>query len=168
MAFAQTSDLLKRYDWRLIADLSTDEGVSQTEAETLANANVSEALEDASGEIVVALQSGRRYTEADLTGLSGYSQQHLKRVCCDIAMYLLIKRRPIVDEDQTAAIAKQAREHLRKLGDGENVFGIQENIDAGSLSLATPSTIEVEQLNLVTERMSRFFPRTDTRMPRGR
>ncbi len=167
MAFATGSDLVSRYDARLVSDLVTDAGETLPAGEVTTHANTLAALEDASGEIVVALNNGGRYTEAQLEALTGYSLQHLKRVCCDIAMALLMKRRPIVQEERAEGIAKQSREHLRSLADGKNVFGIPEVIDAGTLDLSTPSTVQIEDLNLLTERMSRFFPNTSQRMPRG-
>lgn len=168
MAIASGSDLTQRFDSRLIGDLATDEGRTLPEDEVATHPNVLAALEDAMGEMVVALLVGQKYTEADLLGLTGYSLAHAKRINCDIAMALLIKRRPIVDENRAADISKQSRDHIRRLANGENVFGIPTNVQAGDLSLANPSTIEITNLNLLPERMSRFFPDTGQRMPRGR
>lgn len=168
MALAAGSDLTARFDIRLIADLATDSGSTLDSGDVATHPNVLAALEDAMGEMVVALQVGGRYTEADLTGLTGYSLAHAKRINCDIAMALLIKRRPIVGEEEAAGIAKQSREHLKRLADGENVFGIADVIEAGDVQLTAPSTVEITNLNLLTERMSRYFPDTGQRMPRGR
>ena len=168
MAIADGSDLVKRRDVRLIADLVTDSGTTLDPADVPLNENVLTALEDAMGEMVVALQVGGRYNESDLTGLTGYNLAHAKRINCDIAMALLVSRRPIVGEDEAENIAKQAREHLNRLARGENVFGIPDVVESGNLDLAAPTTIEITDLNLLTERMSRFFPDTGQRMPRGR
>jgi len=166
MSFAAGSDLVSRFDIRLIGDLVTDVGETLPAGDVAAHPNLATALEDASGEIVVALRAGGRYTELQLGSLTGYSLSHLKRVCCDIAMALLIKRRPIMDEDRASEFAKQSREHLRALADGKNLFGLPEAIEAGNLSVSHMETIEIENLNLVTERMNRFFPDTAQRMPR--
>jgi phage gp36-like protein len=168
MAFADGNDLVSRFDIRLIGDLVTDAGVTLPSAEVPTHPNLLTALEDASGEIVVNLQAGQRYNESQLLALTGYSLSHLKRVCCDIAMALLIKRRPILDENRAGEIAKQAREHLRNLADGKNIFGIPEVLESGNLDLAEPSTVDITNLNLIPERMRRYFPDTFQRMPRGR
>lgn len=167
MALADGSDFIKRYDVRLIGDLATDSGSTLAEDDVATHPNVLTALEDALGEIVVALMVGQRYSEAELLGLTGYSLAHAKRIQCDIAMDLMVKRRPIVDEDRAKDIARQSREHLKRLSDGENVFGIPAVVDSGNLALALPSTVDIENLNLLTERMGRYFPDTGQRMPRG-
>lgn len=168
MAIASGSDFTDRFDIRLIGDLATDRGETLSEEEVKTHPSVLTALDDAMGEMVVALVVGQRYGESDLLGLTGYSLSHAKRINCDIAMALMIKRRPIVSEEQAAEIAKQSRDHLRRLRDGENVFGIPEVVESGNLSLATPSSVDITNLNLLTERMGRFFPDTAQRMPRGR
>lgn len=168
MALATGSDLIERYDVRLIGDLATDLGSTLPTEEVPNHPNVLAALEDAMGEMVVALVVGQKYTEDELLGLTGYSLSHAKRINCDIAMALLIKRRPIVAEDQAESVSKQSRDHLKRLRDGENVFGIPAVVEAGNLSLSTPSSVDITNLNLLTERMGRFFPDTAQRMPRGR
>ncbi len=167
MAFGTGSDLIQRFDVRLIGDLVTDAGETLPADQVASHPNVAAALGDASGEMVVALLTGGRYTEAQLTALTGYSAAHRTRVCCDIAMANLIKRRPMTMPDRSEEYAKQAREHLKALAAGQNLFGIQEVIESGIIELATPSTIQIENLNLLTERMGRYFPNTNQRMPRG-
>jgi phage gp36-like protein len=168
MALASGSDLVQRFDIRLIGDLATDSGSTLPEDEVAAHPNVAAALEDAMGEMVVALLVGGKYTEAELLGLTGYSLAHARRINCDIAMALLVKRRPIVEEERASEIAKQSREHLKQLREGANVFGIPANVDSGNLSLASMSTVDITNLNLLPERMGRYFPDTGQRMPRGR
>lgn len=167
MSFASGSDLIQRYDVRLIADLVTDAGETLPPEQVASHPNVSAALLDASGEMVVALRTGGRYTEAQLVALTGYGAAHRTRVCCDIAMANLVKRRPITMPEKAEEYAKQAREHLKALAKGENLFGIEEVVAAGVIDLATPSAVQIEGLNLVTERMRRYFPTTSQRMPRG-
>lgn len=168
MELATGDDLVSRFDVRLIGDLATDTGSTLPVVDVASHPNVLMALEDAMGEMVVALQVGGRYSESDLTDLTGYNLAHAKRINCDIAMALLIKRRPIVGEEQAKEIAKQSREHLKRLSDGENVFGIPAVVESGTLELTAPSSVDITNLNLLTERMSRFFPDTGQRMPRGR
>ena len=167
-AYATGSDLTTRYDIDLVGDLATDDRATLDRASVPGHVAVVAALNDASGEIDVALQAGGRYTPAQLSSLSGNSAYHLKRITCDIAMALLFRRRPNVRPDIAETLLKQSSEHLDRLRKGENVFGIPEVTDAGTLELATASTVQIEGLNLITERMRPYFPRTQQRMPRQR
>lgn len=164
MAFASANDLTNRYDYRLIGDLCSDEMTELTLGQVLAEAKVFSALDDAAGEIVVGLQTGGNYTEEDLNELDGLNQSHLIRVNCDLAMCLLIQRRPNrVNIEVAEKICETARGHLNRLRKGENIFGIPEKIESGNLSVAHMSTAQLESLNLIPDRMSRYFPGQEQR-----
>jgi phage gp36-like protein len=164
MAFASSTDLTNRYDYRLIADLCSDEMTELTLGQVLAEAKVSSALDDAAGEIVVGLQTGGNYKEEDLEELDGLNRSHLIRVNCDLAMCLLIQRRPNRINLETAEkICETARQHLNRLRKGENIFGIPEKIESGNLSVAHMSAVQLEGLNLIPDRMSRYFPGQEQR-----
>lgn len=165
MPYASGSDLTDRYDIDLIGDLSSDDRTTQDRSAVPNNSKVAAALDDASGQIDVALLSGGRYTPSQLAGLSGYSLAHLKRITCDIAMALLLKRRPDIARETRESITKEATEHLVALAKGENVFGIQAVIDSGVQNLVAIQTTQIERLNLLPQRMGRYFPGTDQRMP---
>lgn len=162
MGFATPTDFTTCYDFRLIGDLITDEldAVEDlTVEEVQANAKVQAVLNQSSGEIVTNLIVGGRYTEADLTGLSGYSRDHLIRINCDIAMGLLIQRRPNkINQEVAASITDQARKHILAMRKGENVFGIPEIVEAGNLTILNQTPTSIERLNLLPDRMNRFFP----------
>ncbi len=55
------------------------------------------------------------------------------------------------------SIGKTAREHLTSLRRGENVFGIPAVVDAGTIDVETISAANIENLNLLPERMPRYF-----------
>jgi phage gp36-like protein len=159
MAFASANDLTNRYDYRLIGDLCSDEMSELTLGQVLAEAKVSSALDDAAGEIVVGLQTGGNYTEEDLNELDGLNQSHLIRVNCDLAMCLLIQRRPNrVNIEVAEKICEAARGHLNRLRKGENIFGIPAKVEAGNLSVSHMSAMQLESLNLIPDRMARYFP----------
>lgn len=159
MAFASANDLTNRYDYRLIGDLCSDDMVELTLGQVLAEAKVSSALDDAAGEIVVGLQTGGNYTQDDLDELDGLNQSHLIRVNCDLAMCLLIQRRPNKIALETAEkICEVARGHLNRLRKGENIFGIPEKLESGNLTVAHMSAVQLESLNLLPDRMGRYFP----------
>jgi len=179
--YANGDDLIKRYDIDLIGDLCQDtrEELDWSEDITVLteHQNVVSALEDGSGEIDVALQAGGRYTVAQLRELanpvdennSNNSRKHLIRITCAIAMSILVERRLDRVSMETADwLRKTAKGFLDQLRRGENVFGIQANLDAGTIDIETVSAVHIEDLNLITGRMSRYFPGTAQRTPRVR
>jgi phage gp36-like protein len=167
-AYATGNDLIARYDVRLVGDLTTDDGEELDNAVVPTHPNVLTALEDASGEIDVALTVGGAYTPAQLEALTGNTKKHLIRIACAIAMACLAERR-LSDRlrDLAESLRKIANGHLTAIRRGENVFGITENIEAGTIDTATISALEVEALNGLTARMPRYFPSADTRLPRN-
>jgi phage gp36-like protein len=167
MAYATGQELVKRYDVDLIGDLAQDEREPLDRSVVASHPNVAAALDDASGEIDVALLVGQRYLPEQLTTLTGFSRNHLVRITCAIAMSLLFERRPGMRPEIAEAIAKKAREHITALNRGDNVFGIQENLDAGTIDTATIATVDIENLNLLPQRMPRYFPGTEQRSPLG-
>lgn len=165
MSYATGDDLVARYDVDLVGDLATDDREPLDPVAVPNHPHVASALADASGEIDAALLSGGRYTAADLSSLTGNSLNHLKRVTCAIAMSHLFERRAGLHEDQAEKIAKKAREFLTALRRGENVFGIPAVIDAGTIECEGVTAVEMDNLNLLPDRMPRYFPPNDQRFP---
>ncbi len=138
-AFATSDDLLLRYDYRVIGQLLSDTGVA-ADAAGIAGSDVTAALlADASGSIVSYALKGGRYTEADLLAMTGNGLALLVRLTCDYAFYLFTLRRglpvdryPQVDE---------ALVMLESLSQGNTIFPIQANIDAGHAQ-SPPITVE--------------------------
>ncbi|MBX3422217.1 MAG: hypothetical protein KF752_11740 [Pirellulaceae bacterium] len=157
--FATPEDLVDRYDYRVIGDLCTDEGSELDRSQVMTDLKVESSIRDASGEILVNLQMGGNYTQADLESLTGLNRSHLVRVTCDIAMALLIQRRPNrVNAEIADKICEKAKDHINRLKKGENVFGFQSKLNAGTLQVSHMDVQQVESLNLLPDRMGRFFP----------
>ena len=170
IAYASGNDLITRYDIDLIGDLCQDNREEldwKVDIDVLTkHPNVLSALEDGSGEIEAAMQSGARYTVTQLRELAypataqahNNTRKHLIRITCAIAMSM-----------ETADwLRKTAKGFLDQLRRGENVFGIAEVVDAGSIDITTVEAIQIENLNLLTGRMPRYFPGTEQRTPRVR
>lgn len=166
-AYATADDLVARYDIDLVRDLATDrEGVDRTDI--LTEPRVTVALEDASGEVEVALLAGGRYSIEQLESLTGNSANHLKQIVCGLAMAALHRRRPeSADDEYIADIAKDARDAIKALRRGENLFGFPEVIDASIVEHSGPSAIEIRRRNDLPERMGRYFPTAASRLPLG-
>lgn len=169
MSYADGEDLIKRYDVDMIGALAWDEREDMDREAVPTHPTVLTLLEDASGEIDVCLLAGGRYTPAQLAALTGNSLSHLKRITCAVAMASLFERRPGMYEEIAERVAKTARANLTALKKGENIFGIPEleNGNAGTIDVATVESIEIDNLNLLPGRMSRYFPGTAQRTPRN-
>ncbi|MGV3486239.1 MAG: hypothetical protein ACO1RT_17605 [Planctomycetaceae bacterium] len=169
MAYATGADLTDRYDIDLIGDLATDERETLDRTEVATHPHVLTALEDGAGEIDAALLAGGRYTADQLAGLTGSSASYLKAINCGLAMAALHERRPeAVEATVIERLTKRAQEAIQSLRRGDNVFGLQEHIDAGRVSYGGPTALELIDRNGLSERMHRFFPSTKSRLPRGR
>jgi phage gp36-like protein len=166
-AYASGTDLTIRYDIDMIGDLATDDREELDRAAVALHPNVLAALDDASGEIESALLAGGRYTASQLGSLTGNTLNHLKRITCAVAISLLLERRPSERyQELAAAYAKVARGHLESLRRGENVFGLTEIVEAGTIDTQTITVEEVIGLNSLPTRMSRYFPGIEQRLPR--
>lgn len=168
MAYANGTDLAKRFDVGTIGDLCQDCREEQDEYEAVNSPIVLNMLEEASGMVDVALQAGGMYDPAKLALLTGSNLEHLKRVVCTIAMSNLLKRRTSDALLETAKrLDDEAARYLKDLQSGKNVFGIPENKAASVIEHQHVSAAEINNLNLLPSRMGRFFPGTDSRTPRS-
>jgi phage gp36-like protein len=167
MAYATGTDLVDCFDVDLIGDLAQDtrEPVDASVVTTLPN--VLRMLDQASGEIDVALIAGGRYQPAQLALLTGSSQSHLVRITCTIAMALLFKRRPSQAMLELAKpLYEEKEKYLKDLRTGVNLFNIEENKAASVIDLQTVTALEIDTLNLLPTRMSPYFPSSDQRTSR--
>lgn len=159
MAYASASDLTARYDARTVGDLAADDSVRVLPGAMAADANITAALDDASGDVEAALVVARRYTVAQLEALTGNSLAKLKRVTCDIAMAYLLGRRPAFNPDLLGTMREMADGYLDKLASGENVFNLDDPKDAGLVTIDGPTKLQYNTLNLWRDRTRHTFPR---------
>jgi phage gp36-like protein len=158
MSYASPADLMLRFDRNDVGQLCSDDKRPVSEVDLPGNAQCLAALADASGQVDAALLVGNRYSVADLTTLSETSTSLLKRVTCEIAMAMLIGRRPGWNPEKAKVIREMASEQLERLRKGENTFNIQASMDAAEPTTDGPSTLTYNQLNLWRDRTRNFFP----------
>lgn len=177
MAYASASDLIARFDTQIVGDLITDDDPTTElrdrpgQAEILASDVVAAMLDDASGRVEVAMNSGGRYTPAQLAALTGHGLAHLKRIVCAIAIALLFERRPErVNQEIAERYREQSDKYILSLQKGENLFGLadQTDVSASLISTAGPTAIDLQTRNLLDERMHRHLPPGASRLPIGR
>lgn len=166
MAYASATDLIARYDARLIGDLVADDNTQVAPADLSGNTKLAAALDDASGDIDAALLASRRYSADDLSGLTGTALAHLKRMTCDIAMSYLRQRRADWNPEQVKAFMEVAEAHLERLRKGINVFGLDDQMDAGLPEVGGPTTVDYQNLNLMRDRVMNYYPAR--RLPNNR
>lgn len=168
-AYADSSDLVARYDARHIGDLAGDGGSRVDSGDFAADAKITAALLDASGMVDAALLQGKRYTTTQLEALTGNSLGWLKRITCSVAMYLLEDRRARPDEERRQRAWERAEEWLEKLRQGKNVFDIDDVKAAGVLEGTDgPTNVQLQDLGLIRDSVPRFYPSRAGRLPSGR
>lgn len=160
-AYAFISDLLARYDERVVRQLCTDSEYEPQKGDVLdasnpAGAKASAALADASGDIEAAALVGGRYTVADLAALVGNGLATLKRLTCVLAMDYLNQRRADPSY-QVSLQVQQAKAFLDALSEGDRIFGLQEVVDAGTEETDVETAATVEARGLTTYTAQRFF-----------
>lgn len=165
MSYATPADLLKRFDARQVGDLVSDTDVAVPPGQLTLDPVLLQMLEDASGEIEVALLSGQRYTLDDIAVIMDpettvpNSQAYLKRICCEIAYVMLLKRRGIQDPEKIKAQVEAAETHLERLRRGDTVFQLPAQIAAGVAEFSGVGTVDFTTLHLPFDRSRNYFPR---------
>ena len=166
MPYATFEDLIARYDENTIRDLGSDGGTPVTDLNT--SPKIQEALAGAAGAVNSAVRTAGMYQVEDLEALEGDDASYLKDIVCDLAMFRLIKRRPEMFSDASKSLGKWAHEQLKTIREGYAVFPIDKNIEAGKPSIAGPSHIDYQNLNLIPDRTRRYYPHRQQRLPLGR
>ena len=166
-AYAQPSDFLLRYDARDVVQWVSDQTAPVSQASLSTNPNLFAALTDASGMIESALLAAGRYTVQDLqtlltvnagttTTTIGNSASFLIRLTCDLALGLLIERRPYLERDMPQSY-QRALDWLDRLRKGERVFAFQQVVNAGNPMVTFQSQADLAARNLASYQAGRYF-----------
>lgn len=160
--YISASEFLKRYDWRTIGQLLSDDDTGPDLISTLTNSATTEGerlesvLKDASGMVEIACLKGGMYTVADLEALTGNQAAILKRLVSDIAVNLCYQRRPSTNHPMPQQ-TQVAMNLLDAISQGDKIFGLQAQIDAGHAELKTDTPENVETRNGMTVIAQEFF-----------
>jgi phage gp36-like protein len=171
MLYATAADMLARFDARVLGDLVNDTDSQVDSIGLQSDAVLLAMLGDASGDIEAALLVGGRYTIVDLEALASAlpptnGTAFLKRMCCDITLAYLLRRRPSKNADSDKAAADMAERHLDKLRGGDAIFPLDKTIDATEPELVGMRLIDFQNMGLIRDRTRNYFPhRYDS--PRG-
>lgn len=158
--YCDAASLVVYHDWQQVADMVRDgDGPRPTRASLLDAASAPGSLLQslllaASGEIESACLVGDRYEPLDLQAMTGAGLEYLKRLTADLAFWRLSQRRqPNTGDPKSVPGAEQALEELRRLRDGEAVFGLRESAEAGLPEVVTPDVLKGPQTVVIANRL---------------
>ena len=174
--YATGDDMVTRHDVDVIGDLLQDDRERLDRALVADHPTLLTLLRDASGEIETSASKGGIYTRDDLVKIAdgeyGTNQQaFLARVTCWICMALLFERRPAIHQELAEAYLERANRYLIQIQNGDKLFGVpgagdsNDRINAGMPTIDGPTSLEYEDLQLMPDRLPRFFPPQDQRIP---
>lgn len=173
MSYATPTQMLERFDARVLGDLCADDGTRVSAANLLTDDNLQAALDDASAAIDAALRASDRYSVEQLDALATEAQlangnanfdikssRHLVRVTCAIAlMYLADRRLYGGGENQSLnRVIEQAKQYVKDLQSGKDIFDIGQAAEYGKPQVSGPTTAQLDNLNLVTRRTRNYYP----------
>jgi phage gp36-like protein len=159
--FANTDDMIQRYDSRTLGDLVTDDGTRVAEASLKNNDKLQTALDSATGQVLAAALRADRYTKADLLSLTGESREYLVDITCAIAFWNLWRRKPYTDlKDQQTAAQHDAKDALEMLRSGDHIFDVATVRSAGIPKIETVTKVQAEEWSLFLDiaRAGHFYP----------
>lgn len=166
MALSTAVDLVEFFDIRDVKELANDIGDDVSDKMVLESDNpvgskVANALATASGYIQAALRQSNQYQVSDIALLTGDALAYYKQMECLVAMSVLFRRKPYVNQDIATGIHEQAEGFLEKLRKGINVLGIDVNINAGVASavhMPEPQVFSLQSKTIATKLTGKTFP----------
>ncbi len=161
-SYCTIAQFLQLNDARRVGELLLDTGARAEAEAILAGSSglpessvTNQVLNASSGEIEAACMVGGRYKPADLQAMTGVSANFLASLVSDLAMGRLLRRRKA--EAMMTASEKEARRHLTALQDGKEIFGLQEQQDAGLPPDPETISVDFDSHNLATRQAQRLF-----------
>ena len=166
-SLATVTDMIDRYDEIVMKDLCSDSGTPVTTLQ--GERKMAIAIESGSGRVLAACRVGKLYDSADIAQLEGPDASLCKDLVCQIAMCRLMRRRQRPDQSETLAqMEADSENYLKLLRDGHRVFELTKTLGASTPDVRGPTIAQIEDLNLITSRFSRYFPSPSRRLPLSR
>lgn len=157
-SMATPAEFLARYDTRLISDLISDVGAPSVNAAT--DPNLLAALEDASSAINAAVYVGDRYTPDQMSRLSATAAGFIRRLCCDLALIYIKRRRGRFDAEKDGALLKEVDDTLQSLRNGNNLLLLEDQSEspASVIFLDRPQLIGVKRSTSIRASTKNYYP----------
>ena len=135
---AQPSDMLVRFDTRLVGDLVWDTNERASSEQLAQNAVVQEHLDQAAGNVYAALYVAYKYTAAELANITPTTASMLRGIVCDLAIVTLCQRRGRSYADKFPMV-ESSLFMLQALRNGERVLDLAAQEQAGLAAATVPS-----------------------------
>jgi hypothetical protein len=167
VSYLSVDEFIILKDVRALGQLSNDQGLQEDQAQLELNARIEAVLMAASGEIEAHLMGAGRYNSSDLSTPNGASEQFLKLVCADLALYHLYTSRD-GPEPPASVLASydRSQEYLRQLGTGEMILAFAETEAAGTPEDYSLTMADFQHLNRFTDQCQRVLGiRSEERRP---
>jgi phage gp36-like protein len=158
MPYATPQDMVSRYDTRLLGDLVSDTGAPSVNI--LTDPNLAAVLDDATGSIDAAVYVGNRYKPEQMARLSETAAAFIRRLCCDLALIYLKRRRGRFDPEKDGALLKELNETLQSLRNGNNLLLLEEQTDAPAsvTFLDRPQLVGVKRSTSIRASTRNYYP----------
>ena len=127
-SYATPADMLNFYDVNTVGQLVNDTGTPQNSTQLLTDPNLAAILSSSSGTVLSYCLRGGIYSDAQLQALTDISQEWLKQLVCDIAIWRCVLRRGLpISEYPQCQLALQS---LAALAAGQQLFNVATVIEA--------------------------------------
>lgn len=155
--YITAAQFLRYYDTRVVAELLSDTGVKVVSP--AGDPILAELLQAACGEVEASALRGGRYTSDDLAALAASSTNHavfLRKLCAAVCMDSLRSRRARVGEEELKD-RKWVLEALKRLRQGEEIFGFVEVQEAGTTQSTKDNAVNRQARQGISTFASPFF-----------
>lgn len=153
------ADFVTLKDVRSIGQYASDDPNNPVaDADVPTNPVVLFFLAQASGMLESAVLTSQRYAVSDLQSLTGVSQNYMKSILADIAMYRIMTRRPGANPPETVVRSyEEAMQALQALANGEQIFAFEEAEAAGVPSVYSLNAVDLYKDNFTSVRFRRVW-----------
>lgn len=177
--YITVAEFLDRYDLRTIGQLMHDDDTLPMSGDninltallaelentgTAPGRRLYAILQDASGKLESSALAGERYTPEDLQALTGNQAEYLKRLVADLAVRTCYERRPTLFGPPPTQ-SQEADAVLNAIAAGTMIFGLQEVMDAGHMTMTTDTPRNVLTRNSMVVQAQGFFGVRANRIP---
>lgn len=156
-SYMEPSEFMSALDPRLTGKLCSLAGLNLTPEQLETSPVLLRALGEASGMIEAYALKGEKYTAADLMNLQGNGKYLLTGLVAGLTIINLCEFRIVDLGDWLTRIEEKTRFFLSKLENGEAIFGMSANAEAGVFNSAVETAYEVETRFLSTAQAYRLF-----------
>ena len=161
--FCTPQQFLVRYDYRPVGQLLKDDGTVESPADIINDPILLTLLKQNSGKLEAAIYKGDRYRPADLLAIINNTANNnqldlLAGIVADMTLIDLYRRRVNIMMPEIPAV-KESLATLEAFKTGDDIFGLQEVMDAGREEEQVEDILDVQRRNDPSWQARRLFGR---------